>query len=176
MVPSEQSHGDQERFAGWVREHGRAVRGYLLGMVRRADVADDLVQEVFCRAWQGRQRYQEQGHARAYLLRIADRLVCDRGRAAGRETALDEDGWRRFEPAAADDPAAAVAAKEAAALLADALDRLSAGQRRVLLLRYYGQFSFREIAEMTGTPLGTALSHCQRGLEALRKILAEKAA
>jgi DNA-directed RNA polymerase specialized sigma24 family protein len=44
----------------------------------------------------------------------------------------------------------------------------------VLLLRYYGQFSFAEIAEMTGWPMNTALSHCRRGLEALRKLLVEQ--
>ena len=73
---------DEQLFADWVRDHGRAVRGFLLAMVRRPDVADDLSQEVFCRAWQARSRYREQGNARAYLLRIADRLVCDRGRRA----------------------------------------------------------------------------------------------
>ena len=65
------------RFVDWGREHGAAVRGYLMAMVRRADLADDLTQEVFFKAWQARDRYREQGAARAYLLRIADRLVCD---------------------------------------------------------------------------------------------------
>jgi RNA polymerase sigma-70 factor, ECF subfamily len=54
------------------------------------------------------------------------------------------------------------------------LDRLSPPQRRVLLLRYYGQFTFAEIAEMIDCPLNTTLSHCRRGLEALRALLVEK--
>src|SRR5438105_1148494 len=87
-----------ERIARWVREHAGAVRGYLLGMVRRADVADDLVQEVFQRAWQARERYRDQGHERAYLLRIADRLVVDRSRRRMREVNVDEATWREVEP------------------------------------------------------------------------------
>ena len=83
-VPAEPVN-DQERFEGWVREHGRAVRGYLLAQLRRADLADELAQEVFLRAWQARNRYQEKGTLRAYLIRIADRLVCDPARRNGRD-------------------------------------------------------------------------------------------
>ncbi len=151
------------------------MRGFLLASVRRGDVADELSQEVFCRAWQARQNYREQGAARAYLLRIADRLVCDRGRRNGTPVNLDRDGWQRHEPVCADaDPPAAAMRVEENGQLAKALDRLSPPQRRVLLLRYFGQFTFAEIAEMIGCPLGTTLSHCRRGLEVLRGLLAEK--
>ena len=54
------------------------------------------------------------------------------------------------------------------------LNRLSSMQRRVLLLRYYGQFSFADIAATIDCPLNTTLSHCRRGLETLRKLLVEK--
>ena len=167
---------DEERlYADWVREHGKVVRGFLWASVRRLDVAEDLTQEVFCRAWQARSSYREQGGARAYLLRIADRLVCDHARRAGPHVNLDEDAWKRHEPIsrAADPPADAVRAEENKQLAA-ALDRLSPLQRRVLLLRYYGQFSFAEIADMIDCPLNTALSHCRRGLESLRALLVEK--
>ncbi len=158
----------------WVREHGPAVRGYLLGIVRRADEADDLAQEVFCRAWQGRQRYQEQGYARTYLLRIADRLACDRLRRKKPVETLSEEGWRLNEPRSDEgDPVTKAMAVEAAGRLAEALDQLTPVQRRVLLLRFYGQLTFDEIAQTLGCPLSTALSHCRRGLEMLRKQLAE---
>ncbi len=163
-----------DRLAAWVREHGGAVRGYLMAMVGRTDVADDLAQEVFCRAWQARHRYREQGTARAYLFRIADRLVCDRYRKAGREQTLDEETWRRIEPVSrSGEPWGGLARAEAAAQLGAALESLSPAQRRVLLLRYYGQLSFGEIAEIVGCPLNTALSHCRRGLIAMRRLLME---
>ena len=166
---------DEQLFAQWVHQYGKAVRGFLLAMVRRADVADDLTQEVFCRAWQARSRYCEQGSARAYLLRIADRLACDRGRRPEQQVNLSNDGWRRNEPCdGMRGPDGAVVVAEEMEQLAAALDRLSPVQRRVLLLRYYGQFSFAEIAEVIDCPLNTTLSHCRRGLEALRKLLVEK--
>ena len=167
--------GDEQLFADWVRKHSRAVRGFLLAMVRRPEVADDLTQEVFYRAWQARSRYREEGNARAYLLRIADRLACDRGRQPEPHVNLTEDGWKQNEPSdPAAEPAQTASMVEEAGQLAAALDQLSSVQRRVLMLRYYGQFSFAHIAAMIDCPLNTTLSHCRRGLERLRKLLVEK--
>jgi RNA polymerase sigma-70 factor (ECF subfamily) len=167
---------ERARFANWVAEHAQAVRGYLVAMLRRPDLADDLAQEVFCRAWQARDRYREQGNARAYLLRIADRLVCDHRRRGGRELTLDEEAWQAIEPPSdVVEPSEAVSLEEAGSQLAAALDLLSPVQRRVLLLRYYGQLRFAEIAEAIGCPLNTTLSHCRRGLLALRRLLVESA-
>ena len=175
MAASEHETSDQERFAEWVSQHGKAVHGFLAAMVRRADVADDLCQEVFWRAWKARERYREQGNARAYLLRIADRLVCDRSRRAEPKTNLDAETWLRHEPTSPEaEPIDAVVAAEQIRQLAKALDSLSPVQRRILLLRYYGQMGFAEIAEMVDCPLNTTLSHCRRGLEALRKLLVER--
>ncbi|MBN2577871.1 MAG: RNA polymerase sigma factor [Pirellulales bacterium] len=163
-----------EWFAAWIREHGRAVRGYLLGMVRRADLADDLTQEVFTRAWAARGRYREEGHGRAYLLKIADRLLCDERRQRAGDLTLEDADWRRCEPVSADgEPGSGISARETAAELTQALKQLPPAQRRVLLLRYYGQMTFAEIAKMTESPLGTVLSHCRRGLEALRRLLVD---
>jgi len=160
--------------AGWVRDHGPAVRGYLLAVVRRAEDADDLAQEVFCRAWQARQRYREEGHARSYLLRIADRLACDRIRRKKPEETLGHEGWQDKEPwSESGDPVTTAVQSEATQRLHAALAQLTPIQQRVLLLRYYGQLTFDEIAQTLGCPLNTALSHCRRGLEMLRKQLAE---
>jgi RNA polymerase sigma-70 factor (ECF subfamily) len=90
MTASSPPRDDDERWSQWLQSHGPAVRGYVLAMVRRPDLADDMTQEVFWRAWRGRERYREVGTARAYLLRIADRLVCDHGRKQGREVNLSE--------------------------------------------------------------------------------------
>lgn len=162
-----------ELLASWVREHSAAVRGYALALVRRPDVADDVLQEVFRRAWQVRDSFRQQGQDRAFLIRIADHLVCDRARKLGRELNLNDGGWQSQEPAAAteDDPATIAEWREAEQDLTDAMDRLSVGQRRVLLMRYFGGLEFAEIAEQLGCPLNTALSHCRRGLQALRKLM-----
>ena len=71
---------------------------------------------------------------------------------------------------------AAALAREAIGEVHRALEQLSPPQRRVLLLRYYGQMSFAEIAHIMEIPLNTVLSHCHRGLEKLRKLLGEEKA
>jgi RNA polymerase sigma-70 factor (ECF subfamily) len=160
---------DSRRFAAWVQEHGAAVRGYLRGVVGRLDWIDDLVQEVFCRAWQGRRGYEERGHARAYLLQIADRAACDRFRRGKSERTLGDEVWELSERThQVNNPFENAARSEAAKRLDAALDQLSPVQKRALLLRYYGELSFQEIADTLGCPLNTALSHCHRGLQALR--------
>jgi len=89
-----------------------------------------------------------------------------------RECQLDEEAWRGHEPAARDEsPEMALMRSEAAEKLRDALDRISPAQQRVLLLRYFGQLSFQEIATVVDCPLNTVLSHARRGLLALRQIL-----
>ncbi len=164
-----------ERLTNWVREHAQVVRGYLLAMLRDRHLADDLLQEVFCRAWQSRDRYSEQGKPRAYLLRIADRLVCDHARRGGRERLADENYWRQAEPTAADaQPLVQLLGEENRQQLSAALDALSEAQQRTLLLRYYGDLEFSEIAAMMSCPVNTVLSHARRGLLALRETLVEK--
>ena len=88
---------------------------------------------------------------------------------------LGPEAWQEVEPSAEDvGPSEAAARHEALGELAVALDTLTPMQRRVLLLRYYGQLSFAEIAATVECPLNTVLSHCHRGLEALRKLMVEK--
>jgi RNA polymerase sigma-70 factor, ECF subfamily len=87
---------------------------------------------------------------------------------------LDETAWRLCEPSSpAGEPSRAAVLAEDAERLTAVIARLSPLQQRVLLLRYYGQLGFAEIAEIIGCPLNTTLSHCRRGLESLRKLLIE---
>lgn len=176
MTGSRRDAEDRERLVRWVREHGRAVRGFLSSLVRPGDAVDDLVQEVFRRAWQARENYRENGHARAYLLRIADRLAIDWRRAGARraQLQLDDETWRQIEPVSAEvSPVQAMSAAEAGRQLAEAIESLAPQQQRVLLLRYYGELTFAEIAQQLDCPLSTALSHCRRGLASLRRRLSE---
>jgi RNA polymerase sigma-70 factor (ECF subfamily) len=172
MAADESAIGPEERVAQWVRDHALAVRGYLLGTTGRHDVADDLLQQVFKRAWEARDRYRDVGHERAFLLKIADRLVIDRSRRLGQEINLDDATWHEVEPttpitAPLDDLVGAETSEELAAALA----QLTPNQRRVLLLRYFSEMTFEQIAETMNCPLSTALSHCRRGLIAMRKLL-----
>ncbi len=163
---------DAELLSRWVREHSRAVRGFLLGLVRRHDVADDLLQDVFQRAWQARGSYEDRGRERSYLLKIADRLVCDWARRQGLESTIDDAAWHELEPSGEQQaPLDELADRDTSGELAAGLNRLSPAQKRVLLLRYYGDMEFAEIAQQMDIPRNTALSHARRGLLALKKTL-----
>ena len=173
-MAADPDHDNHQRFTQWVRNHGKAVRGFLWALVRHGDVADDLCQEVFCRAWQARERYTDQGKTRAYLLQIANRLACDHGRRKEPQTNVSEESWKIHEPPSRGrEPAEAVLMSEQVGLLHAALDKLAPMQQQVLLLRYYGQMDFQAIADTLETPLNTALSHCRRGLQTLRRLLVE---
>ena len=175
MTPVDTRQAADERLSRWVREHAAAVRGYLLGITRRADLADDLTQEVFKRAWRARDQYREEGHERALLLKIADRLAIDHARRRRTEIQLDEPGWHQVEPVSRDTCALeSLVRREAADELAAILNQLTPAQTRVLLLRFFGELTFEEIASTLNCPLNTVLSHCRRGLFALRQKLTSK--
>ncbi|HVC95522.1 MAG TPA: RNA polymerase sigma factor [Pirellulales bacterium] len=175
MIETGRLARQRELLTEWVRVHGQAVQGFLRALVRDRDVAEDLLQEVFCRAWQARDRYADAGKERSYLLRIADRLACDRARRPRRERVLGAAEWQRIEPPGEEGPPwEGLARDETCRQLASALDALNEPQRRTLLLRFYGDLEFSEIAKALGCPLNTVLSHNRRGLLALRQLLQEK--
>ncbi len=151
------------------------MRGFVYAALRDEHAVDDIVQETFYRAWSARSRYRDDGKERSYLLRIADRLVCDRRRRMGRETPIDDMQWTMIEPRdQSGSPHEQVAVGEAKRQLARAMEQLTEPQRRTLLLRYFGNLEFHEIGELLGAPVNTVLSHGRRGLLALRKLLVEK--
>jgi RNA polymerase sigma-70 factor (ECF subfamily) len=170
MTAIDSRQAAEERLARWVSDHAAAVRGYLLGLTRRHDLAEDLLQAVFERAWRARDQYREQGHERAFLLKIADRLAIDQARRRRAEVQLDEPAWRDVEPTdETPEPLESLARQEASDEMLALLNELTPAQTRVLLLRFFGELTFEEIAQTLHFPLGTVLSHCRRGLMALRQ-------
>ncbi|HWB01049.1 MAG TPA: RNA polymerase sigma factor [Pirellulales bacterium] len=165
----------ENRLNRWVREYAPGLFGFLMVTVRDRHRAEDLLQEVFCRAWEARGRYTESGLERAYLWRIADRAARDYLRVRRRETPVDDAAWSQLEPtdAGETDPSAMLRQAELKKQLSSAMEALSEPQRRAVLLRYYGHLEFHEIAAVLDCPLNTALSHVRRGLAVLRRVLVE---
>jgi RNA polymerase sigma-70 factor (ECF subfamily) len=152
-----------ERWAAQV--HGMAVRAFGPG-----PDAEDVTQQTFIAAWNGRTGFRpDQGPLPAWLVGICRHKIAD---AWGRR-----ERQRREADAAASEvrasPTGPVTAGVDAAvadrvLLLDELDRIGQPQRGIIELAFFEDLTHAQIAARTGLPLGTVKSHIRRTLERLR--------
>ena len=129
--------------------------------------AEDVTQQVFVRAWRGRETFDpERGALAGWLIGITRRQVSDRlsGRVRDQRT-VDRAG--RVVPLS--EPASYPDRVVDAVVVADELDRLPAPVRTVLRLAFYDDLTHQQIAAVTGLPLGTVKSHLRRGMDRLRR-------
>jgi RNA polymerase sigma-70 factor (ECF subfamily) len=145
------------------------VYGLLFRMVGRRDVAEDLMQETLLRAFRGLDAYQPEGKFRAWLFRIAANQARDWIRRQKRRPEVADDP----DPVADASPDAGAIARERAGHVEEALARLSAPDREILLMRYYGEMTFKDIAQANGEPLGTVLARAHRALKKLGGMIPE---
>jgi RNA polymerase sigma-70 factor (ECF subfamily) len=142
-----------------------------LRVARRHDVADDVAQEAFLRAWQALASFDLARPFGPWICRIAANLAVNRTRSPqAREEPLP-DGYGET-PALAPDPLAGVLEAEAHSLLERALQKLPAEQRAVFVLRAVEDLSYREIADALDISQGTVMSRLFRAREKLRDALA----
>jgi RNA polymerase sigma factor (sigma-70 family) len=160
--------GDPDDAAAFVRRFQRRVYGLAWTIVRDDDLADDVAQETFVRAWRHAAGYDaRRGRVAAWLLTIARNLAIDRAR------------MRRLAPADPDVIAAQldVAGQGAMPDLGErdrvqrALAALPDEQRRALVLAVYAGRTAREISEMDGVPLGTVKTRIRTAMFTLRETL-----
>lgn len=124
--------------------------------------AEDAVQDAAAAAWERFAGLRETASFEPWFDRILVNGCRDRLRGRGRVRMLDLDAAPERPTA---DASGGIAEREA---LRGALVRLSADQRTVVVLRYYGDMSLEEIAKRTGERLGTVKSRLHYGIEALR--------
>ena len=170
-VDAEDTDALEDRIAAYAPR----VYGLLMRLVGKRDVAEDLMQETLLRAYGGLHRYRPQGQLRAWIFRIAVNLARDWIRRRPRRPVLGLEDPDGPAPDLADDPDRApeanLHARERNARVAEALDRLSEPDREVLLLRFYGDLAFKDIARTTGEPIGTVLARAHRALHKLADLL-----
>ncbi|MGE3180841.1 MAG: RNA polymerase sigma factor [Phycisphaerae bacterium] len=175
---------DPAALAQIVALYGPRVFGLLKKVTGNPDLADDLLQETFLRMVRRIADYEPTGKFESWLFSIAINLVRDhirRNRRRGNVYSLDEaedegSAVAQGSPhhrSEAPPPEAIVLRAEQVARLERAFERLGPSERELLSLRHYGDLSFRDIADMLGIPLGTALARGHRALQKLRAILEE---
>jgi RNA polymerase sigma-70 factor (ECF subfamily) len=163
--------GDLTAFEEVVRRYQRRVYGVALRIVRAHDLADDVAQEAFVRAWRSLDRFDLDRPFGPWVCRIAANLAVNHVRSPrAREEGLGEGNAET--PAAGPDPLGTVLDAEAKRVLDEAVAGLSPEQRAVFVLRTVEEMSYQEIAEALGISPGTVMSRLFRARERLVKTLA----
>jgi RNA polymerase sigma-70 factor (ECF subfamily) len=162
--------GNLFAFEEVVRRYQRRVYGVALRIVRRHDVADDVAQEAFIRAWKSLESFDLERPFGPWICRIAANLAVNHVRSPrAREEGLPE--GHAEQPASSPDPLTGVLDVEARAVLTTALQALPSEQRAVFVLRVYEEQSYKEIALGLGLSIGTVMSRLSRAREKLRVAL-----
>jgi len=163
--------GDLSAFEEVVRRHQRRVYGVALRIVRAHDVADDVAQEAFVRAWRSLDRFDLGRPFGPWVCRIAANLAVNHVRSPrAREEGLP-DGHAET-PSGDPGPLGTILDAEAQRVLDEAVARLGPEQRAVFVLRAVEEMSYEEIAEALGISQGTVMSRLFRARERLARALA----
>lgn len=168
--------GNPDALAVLYQRHGAACYRLARQVTASDTLAEDAVQEAFLGLWRSPAAYVPgRGSLRSWLLGLTRHKAVDFVR---RETAQQrrQTAWaaqRVFDPPPDADPAAASVTGMRAEKVRAALAELPEAQRQALALAYFGGYTQREIAELTGVPLGTVKT---RTLAAMRRLQSRLAA
>jgi RNA polymerase sigma-70 factor (ECF subfamily) len=154
-----------------MRLYGRAIYGYSCRFVGDSYLADDVLQTTFLQAYEDLPRFAHRSSLRVWLFGIARHRCLDalkaRRRFRWRFPAIDDDAP---EPATRTDGALESGSRFAEALTR-CLQALKESVRTAVLLRYTAEFSYVEMAEISGEQASTLQARVARALPALRRCL-----
>ncbi len=161
--------GDQDAFAELVETYQRAVYNLTYRMLGEAGEAEDAAQEAFLRAYQHIDRYDASRRFKTWLLSIASNYCIDRLRKR-RLTWLSIEEPLPPHPALSSpeaDPEDAAVIDERQATVQAMLAELAPEYRAAVILRYWYDMSYQEIAEMLDTTESAIKSRLFRARQAL---------
>jgi len=159
--------GKADCFSQLVDMYAGRCYGYFCRLTGNKDVSDDLLGELFIRLVEKINSYKG-GSFESWLFKIASNIFNDYLREKLRQKKL-LDG--RKEQLAAETTKVEKYETKRIDELQTQLEKLDDDTRNVIMLRFYSQASFKEIAEMRSEPIGTTLSKVHRGLKKLRQLM-----
>ncbi|MDJ0916477.1 MAG: sigma-70 family RNA polymerase sigma factor [Woeseiaceae bacterium] len=162
LIVSLAMRGDKSAFSELVRRRQPGVRNLFRRFSNSPELADDMAQRVFLKAWQRIRQLKHADRFGGWLKKIAVNEWIDYQRKHGGIATTELDDVQLEAPP--------VSTSEAIDLDA-ALAALPAPVRLCIVLSYHENLSHSEIAELTGIKLGTIKSHIRRGSELLRDLL-----
>jgi RNA polymerase sigma-70 factor (ECF subfamily) len=164
--------GDYRAFEVLFERHRTLVYRFVYQMAPRRDDAEDIVQEVFVRAYQNLHRYRDEAKFTTWLLRIATNLGTDRARMLNRRTALEQKeaagalSWMTVGDR--ENPIDNLQNEELKEVLRKALLALPDHHRNVIVMRDIEEMEYQDIAETLGCTIGGAKLRVLRARRALR--------
>ncbi len=162
-----------------INKHKNKVFTTIYLIVNDRYIAEDLFQETFIKVIKTFKsgKYNEEGKFLPWVVRIARNLAIDYFRKAKRmPTITSQDGediFRTFE-VAEDNREESYIKDQDESTIRQIINMLPDEQKQVLVLRHYGDMSFKEIAEVTNVSINTALGRMRYALNNMRKIITEK--
>lgn len=163
--------GDAESFSEIVDIYANRAYGYFYRLTGNREVSNDLLSELFVKLVEKIRSFKG-GSFESWLFKTASNLFYDYLRDKQRQEKLFNAQKRQFESEEI------VYAKQADDEKIDELQiqlgKLDTDTRELIMLRFYSQASFKEIAAIRSEPIGTTLSKLHRGLKKLRELMERK--
>jgi RNA polymerase sigma-70 factor (ECF subfamily) len=174
------AQGNNVAFDILLNRHKSSVYSYIYFIVRNKEMTEDIFQETFVKAIitikQG--RYTENGRFRAWINRIAHNLIIDSYRQEKNEQTISNDECEidlfnnpKLSDGTIED---AIVKEQIFSDVKKLINYLPDNQREVLLFRYYQDLSFKEIADITGVSINTALGRMRYAILNMRRLAEEK--
>lgn len=172
--------GDNTAYRGLVEKYQERIYAMVYGMLRNREDARDITQEAFVKAYHKLATFRLESSFYTWLYRIAMNMAIDfmrkrkrRGETSGFDEAVaarDGDGGIS-EVHHGDSPSRVLERKQLYSQIMDAMDKLPADQKQVILLRELEGLPYKEIAEIMDIPEGTVMSRLFYARKKLQKLL-----
>ena len=168
----EVSRGDTGAFESLYDRVAGSVFGVIRRVLRDPAQSEEVAQEVMVEVWRTAARFDRtRGSASTWIHTMAHRRAIDRVRATQSAHDRDERIARRDQEAPYDVVVDQVEARLEQEQVRRCLDGLTDLQRQSVTLAYYGGYTYREVAEVLDTPLGTVKTRLRDGLIRMRDCL-----
>lgn len=173
--------GDEKAYGKIVDKYQQALSYHISKMVRNKDVVEDLIQEIFSKAFNSLNSYNTDYAFSTWLYRIATNHTIDYLRKRKLKTfSIDEpvstkEGQMEIElPDTTQHTDEMVIRKQRQNVIKEAMNQLPPKYKKVIQMRHMEEKSYQEISEILDLPLGTVKAHIFRARELLYKYLKDK--
>ena len=170
-------NGRQSSIEVLINRHKKKIFNYIMLMVKDDQLADDIFQDTFVKVINSLRdgKYVDNGRFLSWIIRIAHNLVIDYFRKEKQMNVLsNEDGMKDFfnnKKLSEKNIEENIISEQIRSDIRKLIDLLPIDQKQVILLRHYGELSFKEIADQTGVSINTALGRMRYALINLRKLI-----